>query len=210
MTTYAELKANIATWMNRSDLTSVIPTFVFLAERRIQTGSPDLGIANPLRIRSQMVTVNPFTNPLPSNFGEAKRVSWVLSGTAPNQIKYPLEFMPLETIGMYEGVSGRPHYYSIKGDSLVYGPTFTNDVELIYYAIPTALTNDSDVVQSNLEPVYLYGAMLEAALFMKDDAQAQRVGIFYKNAVNGLLQRDQGDANSGSTLRMRSDARIKP
>lgn len=210
MTTYADLKANVAAWMNRSDLTPYIPTFVLLVERRMQSGSPDLGIENPIRLRSQLTTVNPFTNPLPANFGEMKRVSWVLSGTAPNQIKYPLDFMSLETIGPYEGISGRPQFYSINGSSLVFGPTFSNDVEIIYYAIPTALSSDADIVQANLEPVYLYGTMLEAALFMKDDAQAQRVGIFYKNAVNGLLMRDLGDAHSGAGLRMRSDARIKP
>ena len=33
--TYSELKSNIADWLNRSDLTSVIPTFISLAENRL-------------------------------------------------------------------------------------------------------------------------------------------------------------------------------
>jgi len=33
--TFDELKTNIADWLNRTDLTSVIPTFITLAEARL-------------------------------------------------------------------------------------------------------------------------------------------------------------------------------
>ena len=33
--TFTELKTNIADWLNRTDLTSVIPTFITLAEARL-------------------------------------------------------------------------------------------------------------------------------------------------------------------------------
>ena len=35
ITTYAELKSSIANWLNRDDLTSVIPDFISLAEAQI-------------------------------------------------------------------------------------------------------------------------------------------------------------------------------
>ena len=35
ITTYSELKSNIADWLLRDDLTSVIPTFISLAESQI-------------------------------------------------------------------------------------------------------------------------------------------------------------------------------
>ena len=35
ITTYAELKSSIANWLNRDDLTAVIPDFIALAEAQI-------------------------------------------------------------------------------------------------------------------------------------------------------------------------------
>ena len=36
LTTFAELKASIADWLNRSDLTTVIPDFITLAEHQME------------------------------------------------------------------------------------------------------------------------------------------------------------------------------
>ena len=200
---YAALRSNVAAWMNRADLTAIIPTFVTLAQDRIYIGSPDLGV-DPLRVGAMLTVVNPFTGSLPTNWAELKRISWILSGS----IKYPLEFMPLEKIGPYEGRSGRPQYYSLRGSTVVYGPTFTNDVELMYYSRPANLSADADNIMTGLDAVYLYATILEAALYMKDDAQAARMGVAYKNAINGVQAQDDGDMHSGNNLRIRSDARV--
>lgn len=201
---YGDLRTNVAAWMNRTDLTAIIPTFVALAQDRIFLGSPELNV-DPLRIGDMLTVVNPFVGTaLPSTWTEVKRLSWILSGS----IKYPLEFMPLEKIGPYEGISGRPQYFSLRGDTVVYGPTFTNDVELIYYARPTNLSADADNILANCDSVYLYATILEAALYMKDDAQAARIGIAFKNAVNAVQKQDDGNLHSGNTLRIRSDSRV--
>jgi hypothetical protein len=36
ITTYSELKTSIANWLDRSDLTSVIPDFIMLAEKQME------------------------------------------------------------------------------------------------------------------------------------------------------------------------------
>ena len=36
LSTYTELKASVADWLNRTDLTSVIPDFIALAEAQIE------------------------------------------------------------------------------------------------------------------------------------------------------------------------------
>jgi hypothetical protein len=36
LTTYTELKSSLADWLNRSDLTSVIPDFISLAEAQME------------------------------------------------------------------------------------------------------------------------------------------------------------------------------
>lgn len=200
---YGELKANVAAWMNRTDLTAIIPTFVMLAQDRIYLGSPELGV-DPLRVGDMLTVVSPFAGALPANWTEVKRLSWFLSGT----IKYPLEFLPIEKIGPYEGIAGRPQYFSLRGDTVVYGPTFSNDVELMYYARPANLSADADAIPANCDSVYLYATLLEASLYMKDDAQASRMAIAFKNAINGVQKQDDGNLHSGNTLRIRSDSRV--
>ena len=203
--TYGVLKTNLAAWINRTDLTGVIPTFITLAEDRIFRGSASLGI-DPLRVGAMLTTINPFSGTVPDDFAEMKRVSWILSGG----IKYPLEFLPLEKIGPYEGISGRPQYYSIKGNQVIYGPTFANDVEIIYYARPSALTSDSDTnfILAKASSIYLYGAMIEAAIYLKDGDLADRMSAAFRDAVVAYQSQDDGDQHSGNTLRIRSDARV--
>jgi hypothetical protein len=200
---HSELKANVAAWLNKTNLTAVIPTFISLAQDRIYLGSPELE-CDPLRIGDMLTVVNPFTGTLPSNWTEIKRMSWVLFGS----IKYALDFMPLEKIGPYEGISGRPQFFSLRGDTVVYGPTFTNDVELMYYARPADLSADSDVIPASCNAIYLYGTMLEAALYLKDDDEAARLVKAYKNALNAVQKQDDGNLHSGNTLRIRSDSRV--
>lgn len=203
---YGDLKTNVAAWINRSDLTAVIPTFVTLAEDRIFLGSPDLG-TQPLRVGDMLSVNSAFSGTtLPTGWMELKRVSWFLDSS----IKYPLEFLPLEKIGPYEGISGRPQYFSIRGDTIVYGPTFSNTVELVYYARPAAMSADGDAnfVLTNAPSVYLQATLLEAAIYLKDNEAAERHGLAFKNAISAYQQQDDGNMHSGATLRIRSDSRV--
>lgn len=203
---YGQLKSNIAGWINRGDLTSVIPTFVDLARDRIFFGSPDLGV-QPLRTLDMLTVVSPFSGTtLPSDWIELKRVSWFLDGT----IKYPLEFLPLEKIGPYEGISGRPQYFSVRGNTIVYGPTFSNNVELMYYAVPAAMVadGDADFLLTNAPSVYLQACLMEAAIYLKDAQAAQLHGQAFANAMKAYQNQDDGSARSGATLRIRSDSRV--
>src|ERR1044071_1053735 len=77
--TYADLKAAVATYLARSDLTSRIPEFIAAAERRIAYGDrsmPAMPI-EPLRIRametSADVTINAQTAALPTRYLQSRR-----------------------------------------------------------------------------------------------------------------------------------------
>lgn len=202
---YGQLKTYVAGWANRNDLGTLLDTFVTLAEDRIFLGSPELGTA-PLRVSPMLVTDAAFANPLPSTWLELRRVSWFLDGS----VKYPLDFLPLERIGIYEGMSGRPQFYSLKGNTIVFGPQFTNAVEVVYYSRPAAMVADADqnFLLADAPSVYLQACLLEAATYLKDDSAAQRYGLAFKNALNAYQGQDDGNAHSGATLRIKSDQRV--
>lgn len=205
---YADLKTAVAGWLNRTDLTAIIPTFITLAEDRIFLGSADLDIP-ALQVSAMLTTSGTFAatfaNPLPSTWTDLKRVSWFLDAT----VKYPLEYLPQERIGVYEGVSDRPQYYSIRGNTIIFGPTFTNPVEVLYYSRPAAMSADVDqnFLLAAAPSVYLYGTLWEAAIYLKDDVAAKRYAVAYKNAARSFQMQDDSGTHSGATLRIRSDQR---
>ncbi len=84
LSTYTELKASIANWLNRSDLTSEIQDdFIKLTEADLNS---------KLRVRDMIaqttITVNAETENLPTGFLQV-RDFYILSGAT----KYPLRYM---------------------------------------------------------------------------------------------------------------------
>ena len=58
---------------------------------------------------------------------------------------------------------------------------------------------------SNAPNVYLYGSLLEAAIFLGDDTGAQKWLRLYRAAVGALQNQDSVDRFSGSALTIRND-----
>jgi hypothetical protein len=181
---YADLKDEIAAWLNRKNLTAQIPTFITLAEA---------DITSRLRDRRMVQTVTAPTDcgslALPDDFLEAQRVTMVGART-------PLRFLPLSEMNT-ERVEPfpPPRFYTLRGTTLDVLPvppanedgTYP-EVEVVYYAKPPAL---SDSVTTNWlleqEPeVLLYGSLLKAAPFMVDDERIPTWMGLYKDAIDRL------------------------
>jgi hypothetical protein len=69
LTTYTELKASVADWLNRTDLTSVVPDFIALAEAQIE---------RTLRTRQMIVrataSIDTEYSAVPADFLETKSI----------------------------------------------------------------------------------------------------------------------------------------
>lgn len=199
---FGQLKTAVAAWANRSDLTSMMATFYELAEQRVYNGSPDFGV-DQLRISPMLVTVNPFTGTLPSDVCQIQRLAVIMDSSR----RKSLEFIPYGQISTSQDYSGTPAFYSLNGSTVVYGPTFTNDVELTYYAKFASPSVDADTnwLLTNASSVLLYGMLVEVALYLRDQELLATVGKLYANAVNAVIDNDQQYQHSGSTLRIVTD-----
>ena len=177
---FGQLKTAVAAWANRSDLTSMMATFYELAEQRVYNGSPDFGV-DQLRISPMLVTVNPFTGTLPSDVCQIQRLAVIMDSSR----RKSLEFIPYGQISTSQDYSGTPAFYSLNGSTVVYGPTFTNDVELTYYAKFASPSVDADTnwLLTNASSVLLYGMLVEVALYLRDQELLATVGKLYANAV---------------------------
>lgn len=200
LSTYAELLTSIANWLNRDDLTSVIPDFVVLGEARIN---------RDLRVRAMEETEEIFTVDgtatvaLPTKFIAAKRL--YISGS-PNKI---LTYMtPEQMLARFPGSdTGEPRYYTIEEANFRFGPTpgSVYTIPVLYYKRLTALSSALNSVFTNNPDVYLQAALIEAWRYLKDEKRMADALELYRQAVHATHDTDQRGSYSGSTLQIRYD-----
>lgn len=201
MSGYAQLKQDIADWLNRTDLETQIPAFIRLAEARIN---------RDLRVRQMIKRAVAFTDSndnyvtLPGDWLQARQIR-----AGKDDKLHVLEYFTLEEIGAGEKhlMTGRPRYFNLTGNRLELFPAPENntEVEMVYYSRIPALSNE---VESNwlldLWPdVYLYGALTHTAPYLKDDERIAVWGSLYSSSVEEIRLEDARASHSSFSLRSR-------
>lgn len=194
--TYSDLQAAVATWLDRSDLTSYITDFIALAEQDIYQllRVPDMETALNSTIASGVIAV-------PSGLLELK--SAYVDGS-PTQ---PLQRVSTDFIyNRYPTRSseGMPRYIAREGTNFIFGPypDSTYTIKGIYYTRPAALsaTNTSNFLTTTYPALLLYGSLVEARAFLHDDP---RIGVWetlFRQAVTEANKSGRSEAMKGSTL----------
>lgn len=205
LTTYAELKTSIADYLVRTDLTSVIPDFITLAEAKFNRvfRTRDMLTRNTsFSIDAEFVT-------LPTDYREMKR--FVLTGTNPVTV---MEYLTPERLddkkAEFGSATGAPIYYTIIGTKIqvAKSPDQTYTAELSYFASLTALSSAVNWLYTKHPDVYLYGALLEASPYLKDDPRIPVWGGLLDAAVEAVKLEDERAVHSGGTLRMQPRSAI--
>ena len=201
LTTYTELKASIADWLNRSDLTAAIPDFISLAEAQME---------RTLRTRQMIVRANASFDAeygaVPSDFLETKSLK--LTSTNPQT---PLQFLSIDALdneATNYTASGKPRFFGVVGGQfrIVPTPDATYTTELTYYAKLTKLSSSvaTNWLLTSNPDIYLYGALLQAAPYLQDDARIQTWATLYERALNDSQTADDRSASSGGALLTRA------
>lgn len=201
ITNYGELKSAIGDFLNRSDLTSVIPTFIDFAEAEFN---------RKLRVR-QMVAraeavIDTRFSQVPADFLEAKDLV-IVTGTPVT----PLQFVTQQEMAQIRNqeiiASGKPIYFSIVGDQFEMCPTPDAEytLEMAYYAVIANLSADGDTnwLLTNYPDIYLYTALSHSAPYLRDDERIVVWNSLAQKAVNELLESDQNASYSGGTPKKR-------
>jgi len=200
--TYSDLQTSVANWLKRSDLTSIIPDFITLAEARI---------ARDLRLRRQVTNTalstvaGTQTVSLPSDFLEMENIT--LTNTTPPaalSVVTP-EIMDRKFPSGY--ANGQPVVYTIVGDAIQLGPTpdAVYTVSLDYYQRFAALsTTPTNWLLTNHPGVYLFGALAEGAPYLMEDERTPLWDTKYRAEVAALQQADDAALRSGSAMRVRT------
>lgn len=201
VTNYGELKSAVGDFLNRSDLTSVIPTFIDFAEAEFN---------RIFRIR-QMVTraeavIDSRFSAVPADFLEAKDLV-IVTGTPVT----PLQFITQQEMAQLRNSSitsaGKPEYFSVVGEQFEFLPTPDAEytLEMAYYAKIDALSDDSDTnwLLTDYPDLYLYTSLMHSAPYLKDDERIAIWANLAKKAKEELVESDASASYAGSTPRIR-------
>jgi hypothetical protein len=162
LSNYTELKAAVADWLDRTDLTARIPDFIRLAEVTINRRLRERG----MRFRQ----IAPLANALPATFAEAITLR-VRLGAGDGFTK--LDPLTPERAVAFDGTeTGRPRFYTVDDGALSVYPTpdAAYERELVHYArlVELSLTNPTNWLLADHPDAYLYGALMQAAPFLRD------------------------------------------
>lgn len=160
ITTYTNLQTAIADWHHRD--VSQIPDFIALAEKRINTllrsRVAEVDVILTATLSSRYIT-------LPTGFMSPVNL-WMTTYNPRNEIRYLTPYQIEVTTS-----SGQPDFYTIDGANVAFN--CPNLLAYTYtfrykkgYDIAATSTND---ILTNYPSVYLFGSLVEACLFARDD-----------------------------------------
>ena len=191
ITTYATLQSAVTEWLARDQDTTLIariPTFIQLAEAKFNR---ELFVRQMESRATAMVDTTsdePEFISLPSDFQSMRRVRLssvtgkpclsFKSGTQMDEYRYTTS-----------DVTGQPRYFTIFGTEMELAPTPDDayTLEMIYRQnIPPLATNDPNWLLSLAPDLYLYGALLESAPYIKEDGRIQTWSVGMASALAGL------------------------
>lgn len=194
ITTYATLQSEIASWLNRDDLSSIIPTFIQFVESDVNSRLRH----QKMVVRAQATSNQEYVQ-LPGDWLEAINIH-IIDGAQ------PLSYVTLNEADRInkQQIVTQPSFYSIMDDALeiVPAPGSNIDIEMIYYGKIPALSNQntSNWLLVKAPDLYLYGSLVHAAPYLLDD---QRVGLFanmYNSRLEALALESDKAVHSGGPL----------
>ena len=206
ISTYDTLKSSIADFLNRSDLTNVIPTFIDLAEAQINRD-----IRHWKMERRVTLTATDGLVTLPSDWVGTIEVDHINSTT--NAFKRHLELLSDgefsdRRYNTNEAAGDPIGFRHAVGKIEIFPRSGTPKVELRYMAkveVLSTLNNQSaNFILHDHPDVYLYGSLLHSSPYLVDDQRMAVWAQLYGAAVQRVNQESEKTKVSASTLTMRN------
>ncbi len=201
---YSSLKTTIANYLARSDLTSVIPDFIRLAEERLRR---DIRSRQMLVVATAATVGGSSSVGLPTDFLEMRDIH--LNTTPVTTLRYKAPNSFYETARVTE--SGKPVDYTILGSDMQLAPIpdTSYTLQMLYYSKPTLLgdSNPSNVFLANYPDALLYASLAEAEPYLMNDARIQTWAALYDRAITSINNSDQSSEYSGQPMSMSYNVR---
>lgn len=187
---YATLKTSIAGWLKRTNLTDRIPDFVSLAEAKLNR---DLRVRQMSAVYQRTTDQNVIS--LPDDYLAAEKLE--LDG-------YTLTYTPRwsasgKLLGLGDGT-----LYTVIGNSVWIQARIECSTlfKLFYYVRLTPLSDQEpkNWLIEDAPDAYLYGALLQAEPYLKNDSRVQIWQAMYQATIEAMNAQNAAARTSGSAL----------
>lgn len=196
ITNYSTLQTAVADYLARSDLTSYIPNFIQNWEERFYREAKNWASWMETALS---VTITSNVAAVPADY-LGLRIAYISGQSSP-----PLKRINLDQL--YQRYprgqqTGQAKFIARNGANFEFGP-IPADGTLVgtYYAKPTVLRSDSDGINwiiTNAPDLPLYGALLEAQPFLRNDARIMTWQSLYDVALIAYRSQFMEEDSSGS------------
>ena len=203
LSTYADLQAAIADYLNRADVSAVIPDFIKLAEAKFNRE-----LRLPQMIARVTATPTAEFDSLPSDFLQLYKMERSYDSPMGELIYVP----PQEASNLVaENINATLRYFTIIGNTIQTIPaatsTSTDVLKLVYYAQIPALTgtNTANWLLTKSPDLYLYSSLLEASPYLKDDERLVSWGTIRQKIIDDIML--EGERAMRPTTQIRARVR---
>lgn len=194
---YSSLQVYIAQWLNRSDLTAMIPTFIELAEASL---SHKLRV---LQMETQAtLTLDAEYVDLPADWRETVQIELVTTSNRTRRI----DLVNPAAVADSPSKTGDPVAFYHVGSQVRFYPVPESGTATITYfaALPTL----SDAAPTNwaltaIPGAYLYGSLLQTAPYLVEDERLTTWGALYKSALDEFTAADRNARLAAGLRKMR-------
>lgn len=210
ITDYDSLVTAVTEYLAREEDTTLIariPSFIQLTESKLNRELFVRQMENRATTTVDTSTSEPEFISLPDDFQSMRRVR------LPGVIGKPhLQFLSgtqMDELRTSRGdAAGWPVYFTIFGTEMEICPTPDSDfeIEMVYRANIPALTstNTTNWLLTLAPDIYLYGALLESAPYIKEDGRLQVWGAGFSSVVDGLNRLGAASAFNAGPIAMRT------
>lgn len=205
---YDTLVSTLADWLNRADLNAAIPSFIALCEAEVN--SDDRFRVLKSVVRATAPVADQYL-PVPSDYISMQNFR-ILEAPPSGRIEL-VTLTQMDDLRTRLQPTGTPKYYAVLSDEmeLLPAPDQVYTAQMIYYAKvpPLSPTNQTNWLLANYPHIYLYGSLLQAAPYLKDDPRIATWRALYDAAATNIdVSSDRGQF-SGSTMKMRTPRRYR-
>jgi hypothetical protein len=174
---YEDLITNVADWIHRDDLTDRIPDFIQLAETRINRSllsrQAETELARTATVGSRFIA-------LPNDYKQPLGL-WLTTYQVREEIVYRIpEKLVVSTN------RNRPYHYTIDGGYIAFecpvDQAYTYAFR--YKALYNLRNTSTNYILDTYPGLYLYGSLLEAAIYIRDQEQTQQFAEIFQKELD--------------------------
>ena len=193
ITDYASLQTELIANSNRSDLTTLVQTFIQLCEADMQRRLKLVDFET-----TATVTVTAGVGSLPTGYAGHRSAYW------DGDENRPLRYITPDRFAALTDVVTIPTFFTITGSSLKVMSQSTGSVVMMYMArfTPLSASATTNAIVTNYPDAYFHGALVHLYTHTRNDAMADRHKALYEQAVSGVIK-DHKDRKYPGPLEVR-------